>query len=51
MNRQQYIEWYKNHYTHTPPQKLLDKYYPVEQLEDEIPEPTPEEWEAFWKEE
>lgn len=51
MDRQQYINWYKTHYGHLPPQKFLDKYYPVEQLEDEIPEPTSEEWEVFWKEE
>lgn len=51
MNRQQYIDWYKNHYGHPPPQKLLDKYFPVEEQADEIPEPTSEEWEAFWREE
>lgn len=49
MDRQQYINWYKTHYGHLPPQKFLDKYYPIEQLEDEIPELTPEEWEAFWE--
>lgn len=48
MDRRQYIEFYTNHYGHPPPQGLLDKYYPVE---EEIPEPTPEEWERFWREE
>ncbi|OPX46366.1 hypothetical protein CLHUN_01820 [Ruminiclostridium hungatei] len=51
MDRHQYISWYKGHYGHMPPQKLLDKYYPIVQKEDVIPEPTLEEREAFWREE
>jgi hypothetical protein len=51
MTREEYISWYKDHYNHLPPQKLLDKYYPIEQKEDEIQEPTTEDWERFWREE
>jgi hypothetical protein len=52
MNRQQYIEWHKEHYGYPPKQSFLDKHYPIEKVENEdIPEPTAEEWEEFWREE
>ncbi|WP_157833844.1 hypothetical protein [Ruminiclostridium josui] len=49
LNRQEFIEWYKERYGHMPPQKLLDKYYPVEQKE-EVTELTPKEFNSGVKE-